>query len=283
MEFTAQIINDKRIAILMATYNGGVYLREQLDSIIRQTNKDWKLYIRDDGSTDETLEIIKGYVEKSDSIVLIQDSLGSRGAAGNFFALLGAVDSWYYMFADQDDVWLPDKVASIYSYIMELEIRHKNKPIVIGTDLKVVDVHLNTLAESFWSNSKIRVSLLKKFNYLAVCNGFTGCTMIINDQVKQLIMPTLPTLMIHDYWIALNVSRKGGVIEFMDNALILYRQHNRNVIGSQTMNMTYFFGRFKVLNSVYTQNRELYKMINTICYFSIIKFLWYKFLYMLRR
>ena len=102
------------IAILMSTYNGERYLREQIDSLLNQTYKDWKLYIRDDGSTDETISIIESYVnDYPDLIVLLKDDLGNLGSARSFMRILSVVDADYYMFCDQDDVWLPNKVKDL--------------------------------------------------------------------------------------------------------------------------------------------------------------------------
>ena len=108
-----KIINKRSIAILMATYNGEKYLKEQIDSIMNQTNHDWTLYIQDDGSKDKTLDIIKSYSDER--IVWVDNGLTRQGCCMNFMSLLNKVESSYYMFCDQDDVWLPEKVQiSIY-------------------------------------------------------------------------------------------------------------------------------------------------------------------------
>ena len=97
------------IAILLSTYNGSKYLREQLNSIIDQTVKDWILYVRDDGSTDETIDIIKEYVSLYPNINYIED-IQNLGSARSFMKLLSLVEADHYMFCDQDDVWLPTKI-----------------------------------------------------------------------------------------------------------------------------------------------------------------------------
>ena len=99
------------IDILMATYNGEKFLRPQLDSILQQSNQDWQLVIRDDCSTDRTVEVIKEYqLLRPEQIRLIQAEQPSGSAQNNFFQLLQYSSAEYTMFADQDDVWLPQKI-----------------------------------------------------------------------------------------------------------------------------------------------------------------------------
>lgn len=105
------------IAILMATYNGEKFLREQIDSIIKQTNNNWTLYIHDDGSTDSTLSIVQQYCREHENIIFLEDEVKGRGAAQSFFYMLESIDSLYYMFCDQDDYWQPDKVEVSYSQL----------------------------------------------------------------------------------------------------------------------------------------------------------------------
>lgn len=279
----AGFVNSKAIAILMATYNGERYLREQIDSILNQDNDDWTLYIRDDGSEDNTLLIIDEYIRKYDSIILIKDRLGSKGASGNFFQLLQSVDSSYYMFADQDDIWLPDKIKKAYAQMKILEQKYISYPIVIGTDLVVVDNLLNVLSKSLWHICKINTSLLKDVDYLGICNGFVGCTMIINEKVKKIIEPTLPTNIIHDYWIAMNVAINNGILDFMSDAQILYRQHTQNTIGAERIDMIYYLKRLFKLDKIFRQNMDMYLMNKHLLGRSFMGYLYYKVLYIIKR
>jgi len=110
------------IDILLSTYNGEQYLRNQIESIINQTYKNWRLLIRDDGSQDKTIEILEYYLRKhKDKIVLIEDGQKHLGASKSFFRLLGYSDAKYIMFCDQDDVWLPYKIEKTYNKMKELE------------------------------------------------------------------------------------------------------------------------------------------------------------------
>lgn len=276
-------INEKKVAILMATYNGEKYIAAQIESIVEQSFNDWTLYIRDDGSSDKTIDIIRKYSNQYRSIILIEDDIFRKGASENFFSLLCMVESKYYMFSDQDDIWLSHKVESAYSQIQKLESENTNVPIVVGSDLQVVDSLLNPISTSFWKYCKIKVSLLHKFKYVAVCNGLAGCTMIFNNKVKEIIIPYLPTGSMHDYLITLAVTAKGGMIEYMNEAPILYRQHTNNVVGAQLLNGLHWFSKLKDLKTVYKQNVEQYRIACSIQHLSIAKYLWYKLLYTIKR
>ncbi len=103
------MVNSK-ISILLSTYNSELFLKEQIDSLLFQTVKDWVLYIRDDGSTDDTIILIEDYCRDHDNIILIKDELSNLGTKNSFMKLLSNVDSEYYLFCDHDDVWLPLKI-----------------------------------------------------------------------------------------------------------------------------------------------------------------------------
>ena len=121
-------MSDKKTAILMATYNGEQYVAEQIDSLLAQTDSDWTLYIHDDGSKDHTQEIINKYAETHDNI-MVMDFPGGNGAKENFFKMMFSVDADYYMLCDQDDVWLPEKVAKTRAYMTSLENSYPDKPL----------------------------------------------------------------------------------------------------------------------------------------------------------
>ena len=103
------MLTDK-VSILLSTYNSEAFLQDQINSVLTQTIKDWVLYIRDDGSTDNTISIIDNYCKQYDNIVFCRDGLSNLGAKNSFMTLLSQVDSTYYMFCDHDDVWLPFKI-----------------------------------------------------------------------------------------------------------------------------------------------------------------------------
>ncbi|MDD5064775.1 MAG: glycosyltransferase family 2 protein [Phycisphaerae bacterium] len=221
------------IDILLATYNGEKYLTQQIDSIVAQTYKDWQLLIRDDLSTDNTVNIIKNYTRRCpDKIRLIEDSKGHLGLVRNFEALLESSQSEFIMFCDQDDIWLPNKIELTLNAMEAAGKTQPNTPLLIHTDLKVVDETLTPIAESFWKLHRISPEndcQLKKIIYR---NIVTGCTVMINKKAKEISMPFSPEARIHDWWIALNVVKNGKIIH-VTTTTVLYRQHTANIIGAK--------------------------------------------------
>lgn len=222
------------VALLMATYNGEKYIKEQIESILKQTYQNFVLYIRDDNSTDGTLQIIDEYVkEYPEKIVKVEDDRIAKGACNNFMYLLEYVYKLnkfdMFMFSDQDDVWLEDKVSiTIEEYN---RINNKEQPILIHTDLNVVDAQLNIINESFLNYSNLNGRYKELNNYL-IQNNVTGCTTFINKKLVELVKFDIKDICMHDWYFALIASAFGQVI-FIDKATIKYRQHGKNVLGAK--------------------------------------------------
>lgn len=226
------------IDILMATYNGEKFLDEQIQSIINQDYSEWRLFIRDDKSTDQTITIVRKYINQyPNKIFLIDDKKKGLGAKANFFELLKYSKSEYAMFADQDDIWLHNKISLTLKkmHSMEKEYGH-NVPIVIHTDLTVVDEELETISQSYWELMNLNPQD-NKINKSIVFNTLTGCTIMVNKaMVIELNLNTIPqNAIMHDWWIALLGSTVGriGIIE---QPTILYRQHSNNTVGANRLN-----------------------------------------------
>ena len=227
------------VAIMLATYNGGRYLREQLDSILAQTYTDWTLFIRDDGSTDDTVTIIDEYARKYRNKILkiCDDGLSGGSSKANF----AAIQEWvtknaphqYYMFSDQDDYWMPQKVAVSVAKVKEIEDKYDG-PILVHTDLQVVDEKLRVLGPSFFSYRALNPDVVD-LPHLLVQNNVTGCTMCWNSQLNDLLNLTSPAIAMHDWWITL-VAAAFGKIECVRQATIKYRQHGDNVVGATKVN-----------------------------------------------
>lgn len=226
----------KRVQILLATYNGGRYIEEQLISLFNQTYQDFELLIRDDGSKDNTLEIVRKYREKyPNRIQLISDNQKGLGPSGNFSRLMTYATANYIMFCDQDDIWLPHKIEKTLNKMLELEeINGENIPILIHSDLKIVDEDLKVLNESMSQAQKL-CSNKNEFNKLLIQNNITGCTMMINKSLKEIAGSVPKEAIMHDWWLGL-VASSVGIIGYIDQALILYRQHGRNDVGAQVYN-----------------------------------------------
>ncbi|CEQ10467.1 family 2 glycosyl transferase [[Clostridium] sordellii] len=218
------------VDILMATYNGEKYLKDQIDSILNQTYTDWKLYIRDDGSNDNTLNIINEYIEKYRSkIILIEDDKSGLGAKLNFGELLKYSTSEYCMFSDQDDIWLENKIELTLNEMKKTE-SNNNLPILIHTDLKVVDNEMNIISDSFFKYQNISPEY-NKLNNLLVLNTVTGCTVMMNKKLVDLCRSIPKDCILHDWWIAL-VASGLGVVRTLYEPTILYRQHGDNCAGA---------------------------------------------------
>lgn len=222
---------NKRVAILMSTYNGEEYLGEQIESIIKQSYRDWHLYIRDDGSKDRTIEIIEKYTRQDERITFFnKDHIENKGITRSFMDLLSHVDADFYMFSDQDDYWKEDKV--LHSLNKMLDQDYQSEPICIHTDLQIVDadLHGNEVmnADNVWHD----------FPHLLFCNCVTGCTMMINQQLKNILhfdRINYSKIYLHDWWIALVAAAFGKVV-YLNEATILYRQHGNNVVGKNEKN-----------------------------------------------
>lgn len=241
---------DPQIAILLSIYNGSSYLQEQLDSLLNQSYKNLIILVRDDGSVDSSIEIVKSY-SKILNIIILEDSQ-NIGVKKSFSYLLkyaiDKLDSTYFMFCDQDDIWKTDKVEKTLLKIIEVEKFYKNKPILIHSDLKLVDNNLNEMYESFWKFEKIDPKK-NSFNNLLLQNTITGCTVMINKSLAEKSIEIPESCIMHDWWIGL-VASYFGVISYIDDKTILYRQHESNTIGAQGYTYT------TVLKKIFAYSRN---------------------------
>lgn len=233
----------EQVAICMATYNGGKYIGQQIESIIHQTYSDWRLFIRDDGSNDNTIDVIREYaVTLGEKIVLINDGKQStKSSKGNFANALSWITSYYdfkyYMFCDQDDVWLDDKIEKSLRAIQQAE-KENDEPILLHTDLKVVDAQLNVLGESFVKYRALNPDV-RDVNHLLIQNNITGCTMMWNQKLNELIDISSECVAMHDWWFSLTAACFGKII-YLNEPTILYRQHSANVVGATKVNSLAF-------------------------------------------
>lgn len=230
---------NEQIDILMGTYNGAKYLREQIDSILSQTYQQIYLIIRDDGSIDETPQILDEFKAKYSERIMLIASDERLGIKGNFSALMHYSKANYVMLSDQDDVWKPSKAEVTLSKMKELENRSPlNTPLLVYTDLQVVDENLKPKYISFWKSSNLD-PMRNHLNQLLVSNVVTGCTTMMNRALLKQALPVPPESMMHDWWLAL-VASTMGKMGFVPEATILYRQHGQNAVGAQNRNLKWF-------------------------------------------
>ena len=215
-----------KIAVLMSTYNGNKYLEAQLQSIMWQNDVDFILMIRDDGSSDNTNDIIDQWMMNyPEQIVKLDDDLGNLGAANSFMYLLDySLEHYpeiqYFAFADQDDVWLRDKLKRGIEYL-----RKSDNAALYYSKKTIVDENLNEMAKD---EVPYRDSFLQ---FLSISNA-SGCTFIFNRSLAEECIPKpKDSIILHDAWIF----RMAGCIKcnifFDEKSSILYRQHENNVVG----------------------------------------------------
>lgn len=219
----------ERIDILLATYNGEKYIREQIESILNQSYSNIKLIISDDCSKDNTAAILREYENKDSRVkVFVQEK--NLGVVENFEFLLKQVTSDYYMLSDQDDIWLPEKVEKSYKKLIT------DDADLVFCDSEIVDKNLNVIFPSFWKYLKVDKKIKKYNDYRLVYleNCANGCSMISRSKFisKMLPLPKKSKFVIHDYWIILYVALHGK-ISYLDEKLMRYRQHGDNEVGTE--------------------------------------------------
>lgn len=223
-------MNDQ-VDVLLATCQGGCYLNEQLQSILAQTYPNVHVIIRDDLSSDQTMQIIKKWSQAYPKQVTVLQSSCRLGIKGNFSELMKQSRAPYVMLSDQDDVWLPQKIQSSLSTLKEMERRYGyHLPLLVHTNLKVVDQRLNGISPSFWRYTGLDPSL-NTLNRILPQNIATGCTMIMNRPLVDLATPVPKEAVMHDWWIAIAASCFGH-IHHCHEPSILYRQHGNNDTGA---------------------------------------------------
>lgn len=214
-----------KVQVLMSTYNGEKYIREQIDSILNQKGIEVNLLIRDDGSSDNTVKIIQEYAGK-DSRVTVYSGANLKSAKSFFDLVAKAGNADYYAFSDQDDVWALDKIEAA---VKTLSTKDNTKPLLYYCNMKVVDENLNFLYLLHAHNKRTdyRYSVLTEY-YAA------GCTMVFNEAAQELCSNHIPQgNIMHDTWMEV-LCQFFGTVYYDPNAYIFYRQHSNNVIGVPT-------------------------------------------------
>lgn len=220
------------VHVLCAVFNGATFLPEFLRSMQAQTHHDWVLWLRDDGSTDDSIAIVCATAEQDLRVRLLPSDDVRRGAVGAFRALWAHApsDAEYLMFADQDDVWLSHKIERSLSVMQSAEGSQAG-PILLHTDLRVVDATLQEVAPSFWRYAHLMPQPVALSRYI-VHNVVTGCTVLVNRALRECVGLIPPEAAMHDWWVACVAAAFGRVIAVPDPS-VLYRQHGANTIGAR--------------------------------------------------
>lgn len=217
------------IAIIMATYNGEKFLREQIDSILANSYKDYEIHICDDGSTDDTESIALAYHEQYPNKIYFHKNEKNLRVIKNFLVNTKKVEAQYYMFCDQDDFWLPYKIEHTIEFMKKTEAGNQNIPTVVFGDAKMVDGDLVEYHPSFQRLNNLDTSKLD-LCHLAMENKLIGCTVMFNRALWEYIDNFPEKIKMHDWWIAL-IGASFGKVAYLDEPLLLYRQHGDNQIG----------------------------------------------------
>lgn len=238
-------MKNPEIDILLATYNGAVYLEQQLQSLAKQDFANWRLIVRDDGSCDATLAVVEHFASWArQPVEIVRDGERGLGPSRNFGRILELSTAPYFAFCDQDDVWLPHKLSKTLSAIRRIEVRSGvQAPVLAHCDLEVMDGELRPIAPSFRRFSKLRTPLPgEEGRYLMMQNYVTGCAMMGNAALRERSLPIPAVAMMHDWWLALVAAGMGEVVEIGD-PLIRYRQHGSNTLGAKSAGLGSYISR----------------------------------------
>ena len=228
----------RKVTIIMSTYNGEKYIEDQIDSIFKQSDVDIKLIIRDDGSTDLTREIISKKIIEYKSIEMYFDG-NNIGACNSFLWLLeksNDIDSDYYAFCDQDDIWAPNKLNAAIKMIEKEEQINDSLPILYCSAVTFVDEDLNVIANSFINTDQIT------FERSIFDNRAIGCTLVFNKRLIQKYLKYFngyeKYIVMHDWTLVLLAHLIGKVV-YDNNSYIFYRQHSNNVVGGTNIKKSF--------------------------------------------
>lgn len=267
-----------RVHIIMAAYNGEAYIREQIMSIRESTHKDWVLWIFDDGSSDNTAETVKSQVEEDTERIHYIVNTSNKGVTLNFlegvrFAAGYKEESFegteavnqYFMFCDQDDVWMPDKIEKSLKAMKRFEKKYSCKlPLVIFTDAIIADEHLGAISSSFHKSNHLNTSKLG-FGNILMENKLIGCTMMFNTALVKKLTVLPVHARYHDWWIGILGAAFGHIV-YLPHPTIYYRQHGGNVVGNQEFTgyvkkrMATLKEQKKVIVSNVAQAQEFYEI-----------------------
>lgn len=199
----------------MATYNGEKYIKEQIDSILKIMTSEDELIISDDGSTDNTLNIISKYNDERIKVV----KGPHNGVKQNFANAIENASGKYIFLSDQDDIWKDNKIERVLN-----EFETNNVSVVIH-DAEVIDENLKVIIPSFFKHRNSGKGIIKNIYK----NTYIGCCMAFNSDLKKYILPIPNDIEMHDQWIGILAETKGNGSAFIKEKLIKYRRHGNNV------------------------------------------------------
>ena len=214
-----------KISVCLATYNGEKYIKEQLDSILPQLSANDEVIISDDGSTDNTLQVINSF---NDIRIKIFHNENKKGLTNNFENAIQKASGDIIFLSDQDDVWKNDKVKKILSAFSS-----DNSLTLVFSNAEIIDENGISKNYNFFKDNEANyTSIFKAF----FKNQFLGCTIAFKSELKSKILPFPYGIPMHDWWIGV-LSLFYGKVKFLNESLISYRRHNNNVTSESSSNL----------------------------------------------
>ncbi|PSB83911.1 hypothetical protein C5F63_17805 [Photobacterium damselae subsp. damselae] len=220
-----------KVAILLSSYNGEKFIEKQIESLLNQDYDNFEIFIRDDGSTDGTIEIINTY-KSFDKVTIIDDN-ANLGPSLSFFYILSKVESDIYMFCDQDDIWEPNKLSVFTSKFLN----NDDVALLVHSDLNLIDENDMNLNDTFNLRQGINIKKSYDINQIIVQNCFVGCSLGFNHKLRELslfdsVNIKSKNVFMHDWWFGINAILFGKVV-FIPELVVNYRQHDNNVVGTR--------------------------------------------------
>jgi glycosyltransferase involved in cell wall biosynthesis len=243
------VVSVAPIEVVLPTYNGVRYLEAQIASIDNQTLRPQRVLLRDDGSSDGTQALIRELEQRYGTWLQVLPADGNLGCTANVNRLLQATTAPYVALADQDDLWLPQKLEESLKRLQQMEEMYGSQtPMLVHSDLELVDKDGAMLGCTYLKRQRLDPERIAP-QHLALTNVVTGCTALVNRSLLEHAMPIPPEALMHDWWIAL-VACVFGRIELLPSPTILYRQHNDNLLGAKGLGLNYWLQRLARLREV---------------------------------
>lgn len=233
----------KIISIALATYNGEKYLKEQLESVLNQSCKDFELIVCDDCSSDNTLDLLHEYAQKDSRIKIFQNDV-NLGFKKNFEKILSLCSGEYIAFCDQDDIWHPDHLETLLNNIGDNDC--------IGANSLIIDengISQNKTLLEYWPVHRMPKDKEELFQHELYSNVIQGTASLIKSSLLKTALPFPENVRYHDYWLALNAGINNGC-KYISTVILDYRRHSNNVSAYQK------FSLFSAVRDLYNFSKD---------------------------